>query len=314
MIKGLLDEIAYNGDRGVIMPFSRTEDLKKDLNALKDGAYHSDWLNRMINHITDDTNKFIPAKINFVPCSLISVVMPSQKVIFQFSYHGKPVDCVVPPIYIDFYKNNDRVLRYLSDYLSPNGFSVVKAATLPHKLLAVHCGLGLYGRNNIFYNDEFGSHTSIMTYISNLPCDETDWFPIKRMEICEQCYECVTACPTKAIDMDRLLIDSDRCVTYFNEIPGEFPDWLNKNVHNCIVGCIKCQDCCPANSMHTDNVGIHTMFSECETLELLNNKGDLPYTDSIAAKIEATGLLPEFAKSDVLSRNLLALFQNILGL
>jgi len=60
--------------------------------------------------------------------------------------------------------------------------------------------------------------------------------------------------------------------------------------------------------MNKDNVDMHVIFSENETTELLENKGGLPYTDSLAAKIEATGLLPEFSKPDVLSRNLVALF------
>ena len=187
MIRGLLDEIASHGDRGAAVPFSRVEDLKNDMIALKNGDYHTDWIGRMANHITDSANKFVPADIRFEPHSLISVIMPAQKAIFQFSYLGKPVACAVPPLQTNFYQNNDRVLRYLSDYLSPLRFSAAKAVSLPQKLLAVHCGLGLYGRNNIFYHPELGSHVSIMTYISDLPCDEPAWFPIKRMEICEDC-------------------------------------------------------------------------------------------------------------------------------
>jgi len=310
MIKKLLNEIASHGDRGAIIPFSRIGELKKDMIALKNGDYHTDWINRMANHITDVSNKFIPANISFEPRSLIIVVMPSPKAIFQFNYRGRLVSYPTPPVQIDFYKNNDRVLHYVSNYLSPLGFSTVIAVTLPQKLLAVHCGLGLYGRNNICFNNEFGSYMSIMTYISDLPCEETAWVPIRRMEVCEKCCECVTACPTKAIEMNRLLINSDRCVTYYNENDGEFPDWFSNNIHTCIVGCMKCQDCCPANSMNKDNIEIRAIFSEKETTELLNNKGDMPYTDSLAVKVEASGLLPEFAKPNVLSRNLVALFQN----
>ena len=124
----------------------------------------------------------------------------------------------------------------------------------------------------------------------------------------------MTACPTKAIDITRMLINSDRCVTYYNENPGEFPAWLDKEAHTCVVGCMKCQDCCPANAMNQDNADVLVVFTENETTELLQNKGDLPYTDSLAAKIAATGLLPEFTRPDVLSRNLAALFQNISSL
>jgi epoxyqueuosine reductase len=312
MIRGLLDEIISHGDRGAVVPFSRIIDLKKDMMILKQGNYHTDWMNRMANHILDDADKFVPANLSFKPRSLISVVMPSHKTKFQFSYRGKLVDCAVPPAQNNFYNNNDRVLRYISDYLSPLGFAIVKAETLPQKLLAVHCGLGLYGRNNICYNDEFGSYAQIMTYLSDLPCEEREWFPIRRMKICETCGACVKACPTKAIDANRMLIDSDKCVTKYNENPGEFPDWLPKDVHSCIVGCMNCQDCCPANSQNKDSVNIGAVFTENETATVTSNMDDSPYPDSIAAKIEASGLLQEFAKPDVFSRNLVAFLQSII--
>jgi len=53
VIQELLSTIASNGDRGVVVPFSRVDDLKKDMMELRNGEYHTDWLNRMANHITD---------------------------------------------------------------------------------------------------------------------------------------------------------------------------------------------------------------------------------------------------------------------
>ena len=309
MIKQLQNVIVANGDRGAIVPFSRIDDLKQDMMALKDGDYHSDWLNRMVNHVTDDANKFIPSNLSFEPRSLISVVMPSQKAIFQFCYRGGPIDCTVPPVQTNFYQNNNRVLKYLSDYLSPLGFSTALVVSLPHKLLSVRCGLGMYGRNNIFYNDDFGSYAQIMTYLSDLPCDEAEWFPIRRMERCANCSECVAACPTGAIGAARQLIDADRCITYFNEPPGEFPEWLDRNAHNCVVGCMLCQDCCPENDKNKNNYRTGISFTEEETSELLNTKDDGHYSESLAAKLELTCLLPEFTTPDVLPRNLAALLR-----
>ena len=311
MIRGLLDEIVSHGDRGAVVPFSRIDDIKSDMVALKNREFHTDWLNRMVKHTTDDANKFIPSDIDFEPCSLISIVMPSPKVLLQFNYCGKSLHCVVPPHYTNWYAKNDQTLKYIGEYLTPFGFSVVKALTFPQKMLAVHCGLGLYGRNNICYHNEFGSYMQIMTYISDLPCEDTNWYPLGRMESCEKCYACVTSCPTKAIDRNRPLVDSDRCITYYDEIAGKFPDWLDIGAHNCIVGCTKCQDCCPANLQNKDNVKIGVAFTEDETTEILNNKGDIPYTDSLTAKLEATGIPPEYTKPDILPRNLAVLIRNI---
>jgi len=302
MLKGLLDEIISHGDRGAIVPFSRVDGLKQDMIELKNGGYHTTWLDRMTNYITVVTSKMIPSNLGFEPRSLILVVMPSPKVMLQFNYYGKPVHCTVPPIYTDEHINENRVLRYISDYLAPLGFSAPKTIMLPQKLLAVHCGLSRYGRNNICYNDEFGSYMQMTSYVSDLPCDQTTWFPIRRMEACDNCHACVTACPTGAIDSGRQLINSDRCITFFNELPGEFPEWLDKDAHNSIVGCMKCQNCCPANAHNKNNIAMGVTFTEEETTEFLNHKIDEPYTGSLAAKIEATGILPEI--THILPRNL----------
>lgn len=305
MIEGLIHAITSHGDRGAVVPFFRIDDLKKDMLEVKNAGYHTDWLDRMVNHMTGDTTKFIPS--DFQPRSLISVIMPGSKVILQFHYRGRPVQCVVPPNYTNWEIKNTQALQYLGDYVASHGFSVTIARTLTHKLLAVHCGLALYGRNNICYNDEFGSYMQIMTYVSDLPCDEAPWFPLRRMEECETCHACVTSCPTGAIDSDRRYIDADRCITSMNEVPGEFPEWISKDVHNSIAGCIKCQDCCPGNAQNKDNIKMGVTFTEAETAELINHKGDAPYSGSLGAKLEATGIVPEFV--DNFPRNLSALLQ-----
>jgi epoxyqueuosine reductase len=309
MINGLLSEIISHGNQGAVVPFSRVADIKKDMLDLKDGEFRTSWLDRMANHVTKDTDEFIPSDIDFRSRSLISVVMPSPKVMLQFNYRNRLVNCVLPPHYINWDSNNMRTLQNITDYLAPHGFSAVIARTFPHKMLAVHCGLGQYGRNNICYNDKFGSYMQIMTYISDLPCIETVWFPLRRMERCDKCCTCVTACPTNAIDRERRLVNSDRCITVVNELPGEFPEWIDKDAHNSISGCTKCQDCCPANTHNKSNVKMGVTFTEEETAEILNHKGDIPYSTSVDAKIAATGISREYTDIFVLSRNLAVLLE-----
>ena len=308
MIDNLLKEIYAHGDRGAVVPFSRVDDLKKDMLDLKNGDYHPSWLDRMVKHTTDETNKFIPHDITFEPHSIISIIMPSPKVILQFSYNGKITDCIVPPHYMDWNSKNDRVLQYLSSYLSPLGYSVAAAVTIPQKLLAAHCGLARYGRNNICYSEEFGSYMQIMTYLSDMPCDDHKWFSVERMEICNSCNSCVISCPTNAIDSHRSLINSDRCITFYDELPDiEFPEWLSTDAHNSIVGCIKCQDCCPVNAHNKSNFIVGATFTEEETKELLSKKSNELYSDSLAVKLEKTGIPPEYSNPSVLPRNLAVL-------
>jgi len=311
MIEQLISEIASHGDRGAVVPFSRINDLKDNMTVLQDGEFHTDWINRMARHVTNEANKFIPPDTCFEPQSMISVVIPSKKAVFQFNYHGELIVCTVPPVETAFTQNNARVLQYLSDYLLPQGFSAVKAVSLPHKMLATHCGLGSYGRNNIFFSKEFGSYVQLMTFLTNLPCDEANWIPLNRMESCEECTKCVSSCPTGAIDPERQLINSDRCVTYFNERLEEFPKWLDKSAHSCLVGCMHCQDCCPENEKNKDNIRVGVSFSEEETRAILDTKSDERYPEALAAKLELALLMPEFNVPAVLSRNLAALLQSL---
>ena len=254
--------------------------------------------------MTGGEDRFIPPDMGFAPRSLISVIIPGPKVILRFNYLGNAVNCVLPPHFANWEANNKRALRYITEYLTPLGFSVAITRTFPHKMLAVHSGLARYGRNNICYNDEFGSYMQIMTYISDLPCEDTAWSPLGRMERCNECRACVSACPTGAIDAERRLINSDRCITVVNEFPGEFPEWLDENAHNSIVGCTKCQDSCPANAHNRENVSFGVEFSEEETVELLNHRGDAPYSASVETKLAAAGISREYTDISVLPRNL----------
>ncbi|MCL2164549.1 MAG: hypothetical protein FWH55_09200 [Oscillospiraceae bacterium] len=134
MVRGLLEKIISLGSQGAIVPFSRIDNLKNDMIALKNGEYHTDWLNRMVNHITDDANIFVPSDISFEPRSLISVVIPSPKVHLQLNHQGKMIPCVVPPVISNLYLLEANMLKQMEEYLTPLGLSIIKAPTLPQKL------------------------------------------------------------------------------------------------------------------------------------------------------------------------------------
>lgn len=302
MIDGLLKEITVHGDRGAVVPISRFDELKSELEELKTSRYHmfSDWVvNSMI--ITDE--------IGFQPRSLIPVIAPSPKVMFGFTYHGKTIHYIVPPQYLDeVYKDNE-VLQYINAYLEPYGYRAALFDKLPQKLLAVHSGLGLYGRNNLYFHKEFGSYIRLLSFISDLPCEESDWYPARRMESCKKCRACVNACPTNAIEPDYRIINTSNCLTMMNEVPGDFPEWIDQNAHNSLIGCMKCQDCCPENAHNKENIVKGVMFSEEETRELIMHHHGQPYSDSLAEKIKTANFFPEFLK--VLPRNLAVLLQNM---
>jgi epoxyqueuosine reductase len=303
MTKALLSEIIAHGDRGAVVPISHYDDLKREMEELKSENYHgfSDWMAGAM---------VIPNDLGFEPCSLISVVTPSPKVMVDFIYHGKPVHCIVPPQYSDEGVKDKEVLEYINAYLLPLGYRSALIYNLPQKLLAVHCGLGQYVRNNICFNDEFGSYIRVLSYISDVPYDRDGWLPIRRMDTCVQCRSCVTACPTKAIDPSQRIVNASICLTALNEVAGEFPDWLDTDAHNSLVGCMKCQDCCPGNAHNKNNIVKGFTFTEKETAELLSHQAGEPYSDLLAAKIEATVWISS-GFSQLLPRNLAVLLENI---
>ncbi|NLT14063.1 MAG: epoxyqueuosine reductase [Clostridiales bacterium] len=300
MINALLNEIASRGDKGAVVPVSWFEDLKHEMDDLKSEKNHafSDW---MAGSMT------LPEAPGFEPRALICIVTPSPKVTLRFNDRGRQTDCIVPPYYTDECTIGGKVLDYINAFLAPRGFMAAETGLLPEKLLAVRAGLALYGRNNVTYNEEFGSHIRLLSYVSDLPCVDGPWFPSRRMEACAHCRACVDACPTNAIDLDRTVIDAHICLTLKNELPGIFPDGLPKDAHNSLVGCMKCQDCCPGNARKTNEITTGATFTEAETAEILSHKDSQPYSAPLAAKLEAAGINPDFWP--LLPRNLAVLLR-----
>jgi epoxyqueuosine reductase len=304
MINALLNEIAAHGDRGAVVPVSRFDDLKRGMEDLRSGEHHA-WSDWMAGEMV------ISKEPGFEPRSLIVVVTPSPKVMLEFNAGGRPVPCIVPPYYTDECTVGEKVLRYINAFLAPLGFAAADAGQLPQKLLAVHCGLTAYGRCNISFSKDYGSYIRLLTYVSDLPCEEAPWFPTRRMDACQTCDACVNACPTGAIDADHRVIDASKCLTSKNETPGDFPDWIPADAHNSLVGCLKCQDCCPANAHIKDNISQGVAFTSEETAELLGHRGDSPFSDTLSAKLEATGISPEFWP--LLPRNLGVLLHRVMS-
>jgi epoxyqueuosine reductase len=269
---------------------------------LRGRDFHTSWVDK----ITNSADGFLPSDLDFHPNSIITIAMPCPKVTLTFIFHGKEIPCVLPPGYAEMYQTDSEILAYLNDFLSAQGYKASTANGFPQKLLAVRCGLALYGRNNIAYHEEFGSFMSLSTFVSDLPCDEHTWLPARRMEPCENCRACIDACPTKAIAPERLIIDADICLTSLNEGEGKFPDWLDKSAHNCIIGCMKCQECCPQNAKNNNYLREGIVFTEEETTEILSHTDGALFNGVLMEKINYLGLA-EYPH--LLARNLQALLK-----
>ncbi len=203
--------------------------------------------------------------------SLIIIAIPSPIISITVIWNNIEKKIIIPPAYINMRSAIEEAEILLSNILNKNNHSIKRVA-IPEKLLAVHSGLGKYGKNNICYIEGMGSFFRLVSFISNIQEINSDWDDINIMESCSKCNICLKRCPTGAIREDRYLIDGYKCLTFFNERPGEFPKWIDNSAHHCLVGCLFCQDKCPQNKKVINNINECEFFSERELIAIMNIK------------------------------------------
>jgi epoxyqueuosine reductase len=241
--------------------------------------------------------------------TLIIVAMPQPLLKVTFNFHGKPRQVTLPPTYK--YSEDKKVLNILSEILCAHGYNVVQpelpsgslsGGKLPLKSLAVHSGLGRYGKNNICYVPGMGSFSRLTLFYTDCEFPENDWHSLQLMQRCTNCQICLRSCPTGAIGGDRFLAHAERCITFHNEQPHtEFPAWMKKSWHNSIIGCMRCQKVCPENARFMHQIVDAELFSEEETMQILKATPEDRLPPEVFKKLERLDLT---RKINVLPRNL----------
>lgn len=235
--------------------------------------------------------------------SLIIVAAPQPQVRVTFNWQGKSHQAIIPPTYS--YEIDRQIQKLLERQLNPAGFQL-KKTNLPLKLLAVHCGLAQYGKNNITYVDGMGSFHRLVAFVSDFPEIENHWQEPQVLERCENCKACMKACPTGAINPDRFLLDGARCLTFHNERKGEFPQWISPSWHNCLVGCLYCQKACPVNKDVAISDKEGPVFSEQETAFIFQGQAQNKGSQHALQKLESLDIVRYLP---VLGRNLKVLYE-----
>lgn len=237
--------------------------------------------------------------------SVVMVVTPSVAHRVGFDLGDRVVEAVLPPTYRRYRETFEDVRRDLQ----ANGLPGARVEHLhaPLKAAAARLGLVRYGRNNVTYADGFGSYLQLCGYLTDavLPAPSRVPQPPALLPECDGCKTCRLACPTGAIDPDRMLLHAERCLTFANERPGAWPDWVPATAHHCLMGCLACQKSCPVNPrLATLTSGV--TFSSDETRVLLGEGGstDGRSEDSIRSKLNDLG---QASAESVLGRNLRAL-------
>jgi len=275
--------------RIAFLPVERLPDIKRDFDdAGIDTSPYYDFT--------------VPGDLGFEPRMIIAAAVKSRIESVVCEAGGRQYRVVIPPAYADFKSNGASLTAGLKDRYSKEGFNIVPAGRLPCKPIAVHAGLGLFGRNNIVYAEGMGSFLNLYLFYTDAPSDSgAKYMPLALMERCASCDLCVRNCPTGALAAGKRLADASRCLTGSNENAGDFPAWLLPEWHHTLIGCLKCQSVCPANreaGLPLSDREPLVRYSEEETAALLD--GSLS-----PEKLAPLGWLADFAQ--VLPRNLKAL-------
>lgn len=103
------------------------------------------------------------------------------------------------------------------------------------------------GVNTLSFFEEQGSYFHIQCFATDEEIPVTDRVsPVPLNRKCEQCGECVRACPTGAIREDGF--DRSRCVRNWM-LSGEIPEpRIAEAMGNRLLGCGICQERCPMNA------------------------------------------------------------------
>jgi len=203
--------------------------------------------------------------------TLVVVAKPVPAYRVRFRGDGGTVEALIPPTYVRHRAKYEEVRQDLARHGLPG--ARVEHFGWPLKAVAARLGLVRYGRNNLTYVEGLGSYVQLCGFVTNaeLPAGGPTHAPAL-LDECAGCLACAAACPTGAIDGDRVLIHGERCLTHLNENEGAWPGWLPAGAHHCLVGCLACQEACPANGrLPIDDSGVE--FSEEETRMLLAGGG-----------------------------------------
>jgi epoxyqueuosine reductase len=132
-----------------------------------------------------------------------------------------------------------------------HGRGFVDSAPVLERSWAVISGLGWVGKNGNLIHKKNGSFFFIATLIVDL---ELEYDAPETADYCGTCTRCIEACPTQAIEPDKV-VDGSKCISYFTiELKDLLiPETMKNKFDNWMFGCDICQDVCPWNRFSKPN-------------------------------------------------------------
>jgi len=227
------------------------------------------------------------------PASIILVAVPRPAHILVFNWGGHKIEAVLPPTYVRYRGTFADIRDDLAEAVA--GFrGRLELLDAPLKALGNRMGLLTHGRNNIGYVEGMGSYFQLVGLLSDMRLHEPGDAPRSEEALllrCEKCRTCAAACPTGAIDQERILLHAEKCYTLFSESLNPIPESLRPPSPRCLIGCLRCQDVCPENKGRLKYEPTGIAFTEDETESFLGlAEGSERGLDEIRAKLRDLGL------------------------
>ena len=300
MLQTLEEEAARHGDRLRAVPIEALHSIKDEITLLQSQQKLNGFQKWIVNNLYSYEIPQNPYPVKSI--ILAAVPHPAYaEAIFtrnnrEYTAYGVPSS------------GFDKTEKYLSILLEQENYHITPAAKLPFKRLGVQSGLSEYGRNNITYAENMGSHFSYLAFYSDMPVKEYFWRSVCMADRCKNCMACVEHCPTGAILRDRFLIDNEKCLSKMTESADDFPEWVPAASHHTVYGCLKCQMICPMNAKQNAVEPEKIYFDEAETERILRGAPYGDVSDSLKDKIKKLWL---DKWPDGIPRNLLLLFRLI---
>ena len=129
-----------------------------------------------------------------------------------------------------------------------SGRCFTDSAPVLERSWAVEAGLGWIGKNGLLLNRELGSYFFIGELIVDLDLEYDQPYT---KEHCGSCNQCLSACPTKALEKPYIL-NAQKCISYLTiELKDPIPEEFHPQLMRRAYGCDICQDVCPWNQRPT---------------------------------------------------------------
>lgn len=124
------------------------------------------------------------------------------------------------------------------------GRAFVDSAPVLDKAWAERAGLGWIGKHSLLLSKQKGSFFFLCELIVDL---DLEYDSRIQTDHCGSCTKCIDACPTDALQGNKI-VDASKCISYLTiELKENIPDSFKGKMDNWMFGCDVCQDVCPWN-------------------------------------------------------------------